>query len=426
MKAVVLFVAAAMVGALWAREPGKPFRRPLSPPVFAGWTQVQLDDDAQLLADTAWIGDSEGRPVPLLRESEAPTKDVALLVQNFTAGRDDAGHALVEFTLARADGKPVEQRESSRLIAPNALGIILDSRKEMTLTLDVDAAGPWAADVQVAFDQFGQGWTNEPAARQVYDFGANERRLEFSVRRIAPKWRLRLTALRGEIRGVRAVTARAAGLSTRLDPRRSALGVSKHEEGWTLTLPDGARRVLAVHLKLRGTVAPVRAELWRLEDEPRRVDERATWVASAQVWEMPGLSSRAGEVRLATPVVAERLRVKLPAGIEIDSAEVETAGESLWFVAEKSGVYYLHLAGERQVAPGNLRDLPPVLDGQLPDYLLLGKPEADPFGVPLKTDWAALTQRWLPWAVAVAVAMLAGVALRLMRPPGRDEKKPAA
>ncbi len=415
MKVPLTFITLFLGGALWAQEATQPFRRPLSPPVFGGWTQVRLDDDAQLHAETAWIGDSEGRSVPFLRESEVAAKDVALIVRDFAAGRDDAGHTVVEFALARPDGLPVAQRESSRLVAPNAFGIILDTRKEMTIALDVDATGSWAADVQVAFDQFGQGWANETELRQIYDFSASERRLELKVRRIAPKWRLRLTALRGEIRGVRAVTVRAGGLPSRLDERSSSLGVARHADHWTLTLPNGPRRVLAVQLRLKGTVAPVRAELWRLEDEPRRAEERAIWAGSGLVWEMPGLNSRAGEVRLSTPVLAERFRLKLPEGVEVVSAEVVTAGESLWFVAQKGELYYLHLAGQKQVAPGDLAAMPAALDGALPDYLGIGKPEADPFGKPLRADISAVVRRWLPWAVAVAVAVLAGVALRMMR-----------
>jgi hypothetical protein len=425
VKVSLAFLALFLVGALCAQEPTQPFRRPLSPPVFGGWTQVRLDQDAQLHAETAWIGDAEGRPVPFLRENEAAAKDLALLVRDFSAGRDDAGRVLVEFALARSDGLPVAQRESSRLVAPNAFGIIFDTRKEMTIALDVDATGPWAADVQVAFDQFGQGWANESEPRQVYDFGANERRLELKVRRIAPKWRLRLTALRGEIRGVRAVTVRAEGLPSRLDERGSSLGVVRHSDHWTLTLPNAPQRVLAVQLHLKGTVAPVRAELWRLEDEPRRAEERATWAGSGLVWEMPGLNSRAGEVRLSTPLLAERFRLKLPEGVEVASAEVTTAGESLWFVAQKGELYYLHLAGQKQVAPGDLAALPAVLDGELPDYLGIGKPEADPFGKPLREDISVVVRRWLPWAVAVAVAVLAGFALRMMQSRA-GEKKPAA
>lgn len=419
---------AALLGTLaWGAEAQKPYRRPLSPVILGGWTQVQLDAEAQREAESFWIGDGEGRPVPFLRESEAKSKDVALIVRDLVTGRDDAGNLIAEFRLARPDGRPVEQRESMRVVAPGVLGVKLDTRKQMVIALEVDASGPWAADVEVAFDQFGQGWTNEAEARQIYDFGPGERRLEFKVRRIAPKWRVRLKSLRGEIRGVQAVQVRAEGLPGPLSSRRSALGVATHQDGWTLMLPNGAQRVHAVHLQLRGTVAPVRAELFRLDDAAVQKDERATWVASGQVWEMPGLDSRAGEIRLATPVVAERFRLKLPAGVEVAAAEADIAGESLWFVAEKDVAYFLHFAGEKQTAPGNLGALPPPLDGALPDYLVIGQPQEDPFGKPLREDISVVLKRWLPWIVALAVAVLTGVALRLLSSSRNGGKeKPAA
>jgi len=424
MKAALLFVC--LVGVAWA-ETEQPFRRPLSPVVLGGWTQVQLDAEAQRHADSLWLADAEGRPVPFLRESEASGKDVPLTVRDFVTGRDDAGNVTAEFVLTRPDGRPVEQRESMRLIAPGALGVMLDTRKQMRVTLEVDASGPWAADVAVAFDQFGQGWVNEDQPRQIYDFGAGERRLEFKVRRIAPKWRVRLTALRGEIRGVRAVQVRAEGLPGPLSTLRSALGVARDEDRWTLTSPRGALRVHAVHLQLRGTVAPVRAELFRIDGEAEAKDERETWVASGLVWEMPGLGSRAGEVRLTPPALAERFRLKLPSGVEVVQAEAEFAGESLWFVAEKKVDYFLHFASEKQIAPGNLAALPPVLDGALPDFLPIGPPEPDPYGKPLREDISVVLKRWLPWIVALAVAVLTGVALRLLLPQsGADKKKPAA
>lgn len=422
----VRWLAGGLVVALVAAaaEPVKPHRRMLTRAMQDGWAQVQLDAPAQLEADFLWIGDGEGRPVPFLREGEVPPQEAALAVRQMTSGKDDDGAWVVEFELARVDGRPLPlpKQESDEWVSTRPLEIRLDVRRRVRMTVDVQAEGAWAAEVEASFDRFGQGWSRAAETWQVYDFGPGGRRIDFEVPRLAAKWRLRLQPLRGEIRGVRTVTAAVCGLTAPFGSWRSALGLTKDKEKegrWVLTLPDGAQRVHAVHLALRGTVAPVRAQIERHADE--QSPKAAVEVGAAQVWEMAGLKSRQGEVRLVRPVVAEQLALILPEGVEPVSAEAEIGGESLWFVAQKGEEYFLHLGGERRVAPGNLAALPGVLEARLPELLGLGAVQDDPHGGPRKVDPADVAKRWLPWLVAMAVAVLAGVALRIRRPTGAGE-----
>lgn len=413
MKRMLSWGIGAVLAAVAWGEPAQPFRRALSPAAKAGWTQVQLDAEAQAWAETAWIGDATGQPIPFLRESEMRSHDLPVQVRGLVTGTDDSGRPTAEFRVEGNAGESLVRRETWRSLGSGALGVRSDTRHAMNLTLDVDAKSPWVAEVEVALQPHGGEWTTLTDRVQVYDFGGEFRRLEFPVPRQSSVWRLRLRTIQGEIRGLRAVRATVAGIAAPLDVRRSALGVSREDEDWVLTLPAGAQRALAVHLNLQGVVAPVRAEVWRIERRDGDRGEAATWAGAAQVWNMPGLDSREGEVRFGTPVVGERFRVKLPAGVAIASAEAEVAGESFWFVAEKGGAYFLHLGGEKRPAPGNLAALPSALDAPLPELLTIGPPADDPFGKPRREDVSEIAKRWLPWAVGAAVAVLAGLALRM-------------
>lgn len=409
MRKIIGWVSALAcgVGAM-AAEAVQPFQRKLSSTPRSGWVQVQLDAEAQRWAETLWIGDGEGRPVPFLRESAVPAQSVTLRVDDLLTGTNDAGRATAEFRVTGTAGESIVPRDG-------APGSTRDARAELRLALEVSAERPWVAEVEVARRAPGGDWSTREERVQLYDFGGGFQRNEFAVPREAAEWRVRLRTVQGQIRGVRAVTARLPGLVVPVAITRVSLGISRREAGLTLTLPDGAMRVLAVHLAFKGAVAPVRAELWRLVDEPKRREESLTWAAAGQVWSMPGLDSRQGEVRLSTPVLAESFRLKVPEGVEIESATAEVAGESLWFVAEKGQSYALHLAGQRRVAAGDLAALPARVDAELPPILGLGRAGPDPFGAPIERDVGEIVQGWLPWAVGAAVALLALVALALMR-----------
>lgn len=415
MKCLLLPVIGGVFALTAWAEPEKPFRRPLSPVLTAGWAQVQLDAEAQLWADTLWVGDAAGRSIPFVRESEMRPHDLPVKVRGLVTGTDEAGRPTAEFRVEGAAGESLVRRGAERSVDAGGGGAAPGSRPEMKLALEIEAKPPWVAEVEVALEPYGGGWTTLTDKVQVYDFGGEFRRLELPVPRQSSVWRLRLRAIQGEIRSIRAVRATVAGITLPVDFGPSALEVSREDEGWVLTLPAGARRVVAVELGLKGVVAPVRAEVWRLGRAEGSGNDAITWAGAAQVWRMPGLDSREGEVRLGSPMMAERFRVKLPEGVEIESAEAMVGGESLWFVAEKGGQYFLHLAGERQAAPGNLAELPVSLDGLRPAVLSIGPPGEDPFGRARPVDWNGVVKRWLPWAVAAAVAVLAGLAVRMMQ-----------
>lgn len=422
MRRLLSWMAGVACGAgAFAAEPVKPFQRSLSVAPRAGWVQVQLDAEAQRWAETLWIGDEDGRPVPFLRESGAPTRSVALRVENLLTGTDDAGRATAEFRVSGTAGESIVQLNAIREIAPGALGAVPDTRSELRLAPEISADRPWVAEVEIARRSPSGEWVTLDQRVQLYDFGGEYRRTEFAVPRESAEWRLRLRAIQGQVRGVRSVAARLPGLALPVATHQVGLGVSRYDTGWTLTLPENALRVLAVNLTFKGTVAPVRAELWRLDDDEKRKEESLSWAGAEQVWSMPGLESQQGQVRLAASMMAERFRVKVPDGVEIAAATAEVAGESLWFVAEKNQQYALHLAGQRKTAAGDLAALPAQVDAPLPMILWIGAAQPDPFGTPLKRDVSEVLRGWLPWIVAVAVAVLAGVALRMMR-VGRKEE----
>lgn len=398
-------------------EAGELYRRKLSAPGSSGWFRVQLDADAQSESDDMWLGDEEGRPVPFLRERELGRGTTALTVRDLLTGRDEAGRVTAEFTVTGAAGETVVAEPEQRPLGHGALGL-REVRGEMTLALQVEAAQPWVAEVEIARRLPSGEWSTREERVQLYDFGGEFRRTEFAVPREAAEWRLRLRGIQGELRSVRGVSARLERFMAARAAVRVPMAVTERKTGWTLTL-ERARRVTGIGLRLKGVVAPVQAEVLALDDDSPRGEERLRHVGSAQVWRMPGLNSSEGAVRFGAPAMSQRFRVRLPAGVELDSAEASVEEESLWFVAEAGHDYYLHFGGERRHAVGSLAALPARVGEPMPPVLSVGPRESDPFGRPVVEGFSVKLRRWLPWIVGALVAGLAWVALRLLRAPAR-------
>lgn len=418
MKIVFAPLLGCALALLATAKPAEPFRRPISSGGASGWRQVQLDAAAQNAIAGTWIADEEGRPVPFLRERDLPARSIELVIQGLQGGRDASGHVLVEFSVAGKAGETIVTRPESRLLGYGALGF-REVWPTMVFAFEIEAATPWVAEAEIARRLPSGEWGTRDERVQLYDFGGGFRRVEFSVPRESAAWRVRLKGIQGEIRTVRHVAARVPAAATATREFKSALlGVSRRQEGWTLTLADGPRRVHGVELKLKGVVAPVRAEVLALDDDDPHGRETLVHGGSAQIWRMPGLNSSEGEVRFATPLVSERFRVLVPEGVELDeTATALVREESLWFVAEQGHDYFVHFASERKPAAGNLADLPARLGEPPPTVSFLGPVQADPFGRPVREDVSVVGKRWLPWVVGVAVALLAVVALRMLRKP---------
>lgn len=374
------------------------YRRPLSAVVADGWHRFQLDAEAQANIDGAWLGDDDGRPVPFMRQRELMPRRDALAVSQLITGRADGDGLSVEFRVDVA--KP--------------------DRDEMEVTLVVEGTAPWIARVEIARRRDGSEWIGLESPVHIYEFNSAERQLAFTVPRDAPEWRLRVNPLQGELRRVTQVTAHVARAGGAAAERDVSAEVSRVGRGWQIEAPD-LLRVVAVDLIFDGTVAPVRAAVAVEEETKVGREPGRRVVGRGSVWRMPGLNSSETTVRLEAPVIARRLALELPAGVELRGARLRVQEEQVWFVAEAGKRYALHFGGEQRLTAGNLRDLPAEVWRSAPPVLTLGSRESDPHGQPRGREWSAELRRWLPWSIAVIVALMAVVAWRLMRAaPSRD------
>ncbi len=375
-------------------------RRPVEIPA-TGWVRLNLDPAAQALADTAWLGDPGGRAVPFVRESERSQEIRPVAVTDLVAGRDAENRSTVEFSLA----------PEPALTAGDCV---------IELTTATGSTG-WAARVEVTRRQGDGAWLRlqDGKERHVYDFGGDGRRLRLNVPRDGTRYRLTLHPVAGQPPAITAVTARR--LIKREEVRREipveVAAVETRTGGWRLRAPERLR-VTGIVLDLRDRLAPV--SVYVTTPLPPREgfppSERTLGLSDQWIWNLPALETRQLQLALSAPELVDTLTLYLPEGIRLVGARWLVAEESWLFPAETGQRLFLYTGGARRTAPGDLSRLTlPAIDASLPAATLgAAQPSPHDTGVnPLLQRVESL----LPWIIAVAVALVAWIGLRLLKRP---------
>ena len=395
---LTLSLLGAVLGAVESRAAAE--RRPVEVPA-TGWVRLTLDPAAQALAETAWLGDSGGRAVPFIRESERSQEMRPVAVTELVAGRDAENRSTVEFSLAPEP-------------AMTAGDCVIE------LTTATGSPG-WAARVEVTRRQGDGAWLRlqDGNERHVYDFGGDGRRLRLSVPRDGQRYRLTLHAVAGSAPAITAVAAR------RLIERKEVLrevpvevsAMETRTGAWRLRAP-GRLRVTGIVLDLRDRLAPV--SVYVTTPLPPREgfppSERTLGLSDQWIWNLPALEARQLRLTLSSAELVDTLTLQLPDGIRLVGARWLVAEESWLFPAETGQRLFLYTGGARRTAPGDLSRLTlPAIDAALP-AATLGTAQINPHDSGVNPLLQRIESA-LPWIIAVAVALVAWIAVRLLRRP---------
>lgn len=411
MKPLALIISLLLLLGCVPEDRSSLKRQSLQPAATSGWARVKLDGWAEQHADSLWLSDAGGRPVPFTSEREGLWQPQILDTVGMLMGSDAQGRPTAEFALKFPEGWQVREREHLRL------------------ALDLGGEAPWVARVEVS-RRMEQGdfvhLDTEPPFH-VYDLGHGRAMTELTLPWDAERYRVTLVPTQGrapKLRGLRITactwpealkadeTLQPTAL-TRLPARKGFAGVA-----WSLTLPQ-AGRVVAADLFLAAPAAPVSATVRSLPPESAPGEERSEYLGSSVVWNLPALDSRATRIALS-PSVASRLRVELPEGVELESVKVLVRHSVLLFPAEAGKAYVLHAGGQRKLAPGDLGLLPSSRLVYTREPLALGAPEPDPDGLAIPVDPGQRTRPWLAWVVGLVVLGLAFAGFRLLKGGGSE------
>lgn len=373
-------------------------RRPVSPAAASGWARLPLDGKAQLAYPDLWLSDAEGVSIPFEVEREGLWQPRELELAHVLLGRDSRNRPTAEFTLKFPEGWQVRDREHLRV------------------DLDLEGEAPWVCRVEVDRRMQGSAFLRleQDPPLHLFDLGMSEGKRGFYIPWDAQTYRITLASTQGaapKIAGVR-VTASTRPEELQADevvaPRQEQDG-----EGWTLKL-DAPERLVGADVALKPPVAPVQPHFTLLTEERGKSQE--SWVSSeGLVWNLPALGTKATRVSLG-PLVADRLRLKLPEGARLDGVKLLVRREVLLFPAEAGKAYFLHTGGRVKQAPGSLGALPESSRAVYSrEPLRLGPGEADPHGLPILIQGAERTRPWLPWAAGIAVLILGLAAWRLLK-----------
>lgn len=398
------FILLAAVLALAPRLGAAPERRPVEV-AGTGWVRLTLDETAQAAADTAWLGDAAGRPLPFVRESTRAPETRPVRVDAIVSGRDAANQSTVEFTLAAEPG------------AASA-----------AWQVDLATAGEtgWAARVEVDRRQGDGSWLrlDDGIDRHVYDFGGDGRRLRVSLPRDADRYRLTLVPAAGMPPTLTGVSARRI-LAARETLRPVAVDVRPVDgRPGEWLLPVSRRlRVRAIEIDVTDRFAPVSVQV-STNVPPRDGGPpypRPIALRDGVIWNLPALATTQTRVAFVDGELVDHLVLHLPTGLHVDRVRWHVAEETWLFPAETGQRVYLHTGGVRRTAPGDLARLElPAIDASLP-VATLGPAEPDPHA-DAESRWAFL-EKALPWLIAATVALVAWIALRLLRKPESETSR---
>ncbi|HXC16307.1 MAG TPA: hypothetical protein VNV60_02585, partial [Holophagaceae bacterium] len=170
-----------------------PVRRPIAPATTNGWARVVVDDDG---AQGVWIGDTQGRSVPFLWESDAKWSALPLQTLHPIFGKDAKDHPTAAFTLHAPEGFSRGDREQVKL----------------DFTLEASAT-PWTCRVEIARRGDGGAFiTLDDESRFLYDFGGDRRATSITIPWDSDDYRLTLIPVQGEAPKLRGVNASACTL----------------------------------------------------------------------------------------------------------------------------------------------------------------------------------------------------------------------
>jgi len=389
--AALLGLAAVAGGAI-------PERRPVTTPA-SGWVRLTLDEAAQAEAGTAWLGDEAGQPIPYLREAKRAAESRPVPVTDIVSGRSATGESTVEFTLTAE---------------PGASGPLWQ--------VDLATTGEtgWVARVHVTRRRGDGTWLrlDDRPERHVYDFGGTDQRLRVSLPRDADRYRLTLETVAGSAPNITHVSAsREIRVAEILRPVRVETRALEDRPGDFLLQAPVRLRVREVELDIDGSFAPVTVRVTTREPgpDPKRPDTHGIVLRHALLWQLPALSTAQTRIAFAHGELVDNLVLHLPPELRVTGARWAVAEETWLFPAEAGQRIYLYTGGISRRAPGDLARLTlPAIDASLPTAAL-GAPEPNPHIEP--ESWWARLEKLFPWFIALAVAGVAVIALRLLRKP---------
>lgn len=379
-------------------------RCPMDAVAQSGWARVRLDGEAEANMDGLWIGDAEGNSIPFLVEREGLWTPQELETTAYLAGKDSKGRPTAEFALKFPNGWQVREREQLRL------------------DLDLSGEAPWVSRVDISRRMENGGFvTLEPTSPYfVYDLGNDRHTSQIILPWDAERYRVTLVPTQGKAPTLRSLRITASTWPEQLDadvvitPLLSKAISKTAAEPWILQLPN-PQRVVAADVLLKPPVAPIYVTVdaeSKDGDATRRPTLRA--MGGGTIWNLPALSSVSTRVAL-NPSISDRLQLRLPENVGLDTVKLLIRHEVLLFPAEAGKPYFLHFGGRAKQAPGNLGALPPsrVVYGRAPLKLGVGEPDTQGLGILL--DKGDQARPWLPWVVGLVVVILAFSGFKLLR-----------
>lgn len=375
-------------------------RRSLAPKSEDGWTRLVLDPAAQLPSGDLWIGDDNGKPVPLLRERSGLWGPRQLDIDKLLLGTDVEGRPSAEFSLRLPPAWSIRDREHLRI------------------DLDLQGKPPWVCRVDVARRMEGPTLFGLPRESpvQLQNLDGKESISSFLVPWDSKDYRVVLQALSGSAPTIRSLKVTAVTEAAAMDPDR-ALAPAELQceipapapERWRIRLA-ATERVVGLDVQLKAPSGPVRPVAVLPPADPEAGDPPRVLRSTDLAWNLPPKGGRGSRI-LFEPVLTNRLVLALPTGARLESVKVLARDEEILFPVQAGRRYWLHLGGKAKPA-GEPGLLPPsrLIYGR--DPIRMGSPEPDPQGLPRAVPRAR--RDWQRWAALGGAAVLALIAAALM------------
>lgn len=376
-------------------------RRPIENPSAVqdqGWLRVRLDAQAQRQRDQLWLGDAQGRSTPFVFEREDLWQTQTLELDQILAGKDEQGRPSYEFSVKVPEGWR------------------MGDRRHLELEVELQASTNYVARAIVHRRLEDGAWLESDRDYHLYDLGSAGHQQKIVVPWDGERYRLVIQPRQGSVQSVENLKVRAKTVLTALGSteiaKLSPKPDPKLEDHWRIEL-DGSYRVVALDVELVPPVAPVAAQI-EVETERGRSPAFERRAHANLLWNLPALESSATRINIR-PTMTDTLRIRLPSGATIESVRVHASNEALIFPAEAGQNYFVHLGGQAQRAPGDLRNLPSSRVLHTANALELGPAQPDPHGIAIEASPSERTRPWLAWIVAAVVAGLGYVAWRLLK-----------
>ncbi len=377
-------------------------------PAQSGWARVRLSREAQQGFDTLWLGDDKGQCVPTLLEQDGLWSNQELEKSSLLLGRDQKGRPTAEFTLALPEGWQIQDRE------------------HLNLALDLEGQAPWVAQVEIERKLPGSPSIvmERKTPIHVFDLEGSGSRSDIVIPWDAFHHRITLIPVQGQAPRIKGVTVTATSQPSlrREDALESAQITQEGNGSWLLSLQtSGADRIIGADLALRAPVAPVMARFalpLKVTEKGASSDFQPTerpLASSGMLWNLPALQTESRRISLE-PTFTDQVRVHLPEGVHLESAQLMVRRDVLLFPAEAGHSYRLHWGGQSRQAPGELSALPHSsrqLYHESP--LALSPAQPDPHGLPLQRQASDPLKAWLPWIAGIAVLIMGSIAFKLLR-----------